>query len=70
MKFKELVVSGITRIVIERKDIWVYGDGMWVKSIPTSVKTHNEMMTIVNHLKADRRYRMWVCGNTLNIVKV
>ena len=70
MRFKDIVVSGITRIVIHRTDVWMYGDGVWVKSIPTSVKTHDEMMAIVNHLKADKRYRMWVHGNTLNIVKV
>jgi len=69
MKFEKITVSGITRVVIDRKDVWVYGDGMWVKSIPTSVKTHTEMMAIVNHLKADKRYRMWIHGNTLNIVK-
>ena len=71
MKFTNIVVCGITRIVIDRKDVWIYGDGVWIKSAPesTSVKTHPEMMAIVNHLKVDRRYRMWIHGNVLNVVK-
>jgi len=38
--------------------------------VEDALKSHDQMMEIVNHLKADRRYRMWVHGNTLNVVKV
>jgi hypothetical protein len=65
MKFEKITVSGITNIVINRKVKWIYSCGMWNEKRP-----HTEMMAIVNHLKADKRYRMWIHGNTLNIVKV
>jgi hypothetical protein len=74
MKFKELAVSGINNIVIAHKVKWVWTDGFWVRSgapvAGDAIKHHEEMMEIVNRLKADRRYRMWVHWDTLNIVRV
>jgi hypothetical protein len=78
MKFENIVVGGITNIVINREAKWTHLDThVWQRQQPEAcdavgrgVYTHDQMMEVVNHLKADRRYRMWVHGNTLNIVRV
>lgn len=72
MKFKDIEVSGIKRIVINHKKVWeYYPSNTWMVLRPgestESFRPHNEMMKIVNILKEDRRYRMWVHGDTLNI---
>jgi hypothetical protein len=73
MKFEKITVSGIAIVVIDRKARWMKNseDGVWCKANSfDNAKPHADMMAIVNHLKADKRYRMWLHGNTLNIVKV
>lgn len=79
MKFHNIEVSGIRNITFNRKALWQADGGMWRKvdltNAPAGVfdiidsKTHEEMMKIVNLLKWDRRYRMWIHGDTLNIVR-
>jgi len=73
MKFKNITVCGITMIVIDRKAVWTQTKDGWERQNAllgiAAVKTHDEMMEVVNHLKADRRYRMWVHGYSLNIVR-
>ena len=59
MKFENIEVSGITRIVIEHKKVWEAGQ----------LGFTDEIYAIVNKLKTDRRYRMWVHNNTLNVVR-
>jgi hypothetical protein len=75
MKFENIVVGGITNIVINRKAKWTLSEGMWQREnkaamMGDALKSHDQMMEVVNHLKADHRYRMWVHGNTLNVVRV
>jgi len=74
MKFDNVEVAGITNIVIAHKVKWVWTDGLWVRNgspmIGDAIKPHEQMMEMVNHLKGDRRYRMWVHWDTLNILKV
>ena len=79
MKFDNVEVAGITNIVIAHKVKWMQlSSGVWQKQIPggmddiggRGVYTHEQMMDIVNFLKGDRRYRMWVHWDTLNILKV
>jgi hypothetical protein len=75
MKFENIVVGGITNIVINRKAKWTLNEGMWQRENKAAMtgealKSHGQMMDVVNHPKTDRRYRMWVHGNTLNIVRV
>ena len=70
MKFTNVTVSGITTIVMNRKVVWKQTEKGWAHSNGHNMTSHDGMMEVVNHLKADRRYRMWVHGNTLNIVKV
>lgn len=72
MKFHCIEVSGIMNITFNRKVLWQAKGGYWIRSNENGVessKRHDEMMAIVNILKWDRRYRMWVHGDTLNIVR-
>jgi len=85
MKFKEITVSGIVNVVINRKAHWkcvgASGDNepvLWERQIPEGkvlgegayvLFTDEQMMGVVNRLKVDRRFRMWVHGDTLNIVR-
>jgi hypothetical protein len=73
MKFENIEVSGIENITFERKTKWTR-DGsdngcVWKSAGDVEAKTHGEMMFIVNKLKEDHRYRMWVHFDTLNIVR-
>jgi hypothetical protein len=70
MKFKNITVSGITRVVMNHKVVWTQTEKGWVHSNGHNITLHDGMMEVINHLKEDRRYRMWVHGNTLNVVKV
>ena len=80
MRFKDIEINGIINIVIAHKVKWTQlSSGVWQKQIPDGiiddgfgggVYTHEQMMEMVNHLKGDRRYRMWVHWDTLNILKV
>lgn len=67
MKFQNITVSGIVNIVINRKTKWVQKGAIWETSKDHCC--HEQMMNILTHLKEDRRYRMWVHGDTLNIVR-
>ena len=84
MRFHDIEVSGIECIVFNRKDRWILHDvnpifgELWQRvASPVDpneqerqpTKTHAEMMKVVNALKKDRRYRMWVHFDTLNIVR-
>jgi hypothetical protein len=85
MRFHDIEVSGIESIVFNRKNRWVFADigdkgTVWRELDQTpgatpgfpiggKYKTHTEMMKIVNELKKDRRYRMWIHYDTLNIVR-
>jgi len=72
MKFQNITVSGICNIVIGRKVKWMQATSgsNWHKAVGgNGACTHTEMMEIVQHLKIDRRYRMWIHGDTLNIVR-
>ena len=78
MKFENIVVSGIANIVVNRKTKWTQlPSNVWQRHVPKGeedmfgrgVYTHDQMMEIVQHLKEDRRYRMWIHGDTLNIVR-
>jgi hypothetical protein len=81
MKFKDITVSGLTDIVINRESKWVHlPSGTWQRELKPGapdingrgVYTHEQMMDIVEHLKTDRRFRMWIAigeGGSLNIVR-
>ena len=77
MKFQNITVTGIVNVVIERRVKWTQlSTGTWQRQLPEcldaggrGVYTHEQMMSIIAHLKEDRRYRMWVHGDTLNIVR-
>jgi hypothetical protein len=81
MRFQNIEVSGIEHIVINRTHHWrLFSADTWAKclrdgdgfpvSLPAPQKMpHKEMMRIVNILKKDRRYRMWIHMDTLNIVR-
>jgi hypothetical protein len=76
MHFRDVQVSGITKVVFNRKTIWnqMSPGNNWFRPLEPNVmkqtvRCHAEMMGIINLLKADRRYRMWVHGDTLNIVR-
>lgn len=77
MKFHCIEVSGIRTITFNRKTMWKFSESfnLWEKQqvasfdVCANTKTHEEMMAIVNVLKWDRRYRMWIHGDALNIVR-
>lgn len=78
MRFRNIEVSGIERIVFNRETEWrLETENLWRKVVkgdypdhmPTpEYRTHDNMMAIVNALKKDRRFRMWVHFDTLNIL--
>jgi hypothetical protein len=79
MRFRNIEVSGIERIVFNRKTMWsLINGGRWQKRNtgnfpdtmpPSEVISHSEMMCRVNNLKKDPRYQMWIHFDTLNIVR-
>lgn len=82
MKFSNIEVNGIKKVVINRKHWWVKVGPLWKLAIrgpepddfiPVAYEgktlTHEEMMKMVSHLKKDRRYRLWVHLDTLNIIR-
>lgn len=73
MRFNEIEVQGITNIVINKKTYWKLTENkIWSLQGPNRGRvnyTHEEMMRIVNILKTDRRYRMYIHLDTLNILK-
>jgi hypothetical protein len=70
MRFRNVEVTGITSIVFDRKVIWNLDKGTSVWYATTErFMYHSDMMKIVNLLKRDNRYRMWVHADTLNIVR-
>jgi hypothetical protein len=68
MKFTNIEVSGIEHIVINRKVKWSLITGSWDNG-NGEIHSDADMMDIVSHLKEDRRYRMWIHADTLNIVR-
>jgi hypothetical protein len=82
MRFKDIEVSGITTIVFNRKYAFAQSmiDRSWIQVnkndtifIGSTGKenriSHEEMMSRVNHAKKDKRFRMWVHNDTLNITR-
>jgi len=81
MRFQNIEVSGIVSVVINQRHIFHKDEtGNWFRSVtehltdgrPVSVmemRSHKEMMAIVNHLKKNRKFRMWIHLDTLNIVR-
>jgi hypothetical protein len=76
MRFHDIEVSGITRIVFNRTFMWKKRkylpgeDPTWVCHTPGEKSItcfHSGMMRIVNMLKDDEGTRMWIHENTLNI---
>ena len=79
MKLGRIEVSGITRIVFNREFVWerkeydglvepiwvkIAEDGSWVY-----VREPKEIRDMLDYMLARPEYRMWVHGDTLNIVK-
>ena len=79
MKLGRIEVSGITRIVINREFVWELreyrglGEPVWVKidgeGAWVFVRTPKEVRDMLDYMLARPEYRMWVHGDTLNIVK-
>jgi hypothetical protein len=69
MKFKNIEVNGINNIVFNRKTKWRVVPEGWLAEFEGRTVTHDSMMFIVNQLKRDPRYRMWIHFDTLNVVK-
>lgn len=71
MKFKNIEVSGITRIIFNRKVEWEQKskDGDWENLKTGEKQPHEAMMDVINILKHKPKCRMWSFGNTLNIGK-
>ena len=71
MRFSNIEVTGIVNIVFDRKVQWEFEieTSTWCHSKKEKTMYHEDMMKIVNLLKTDRRYRMWVHLDTLNIVR-
>lgn len=78
MRFRDIEVSGVVNIIFNRKTRFKHlGTGVWQRVVlfekeeihGRGVYTHEQMMDIVNCLKADRRFRMWIHVDTLNVVR-
>jgi hypothetical protein len=71
MRFYNIEVSGIKNIVFNKKRMWEKQvDNSWFESNRGLACSHEEMMWIVNRLKYDRKSRMWVHGDALNIEQI
>ena len=79
MKLGRIEVSGITRIVLNREFVWerkeydglvepiwakISEDGSW-----SYVRLPKEIRGMLDYMLNNPEYRMWVHGDTLNIVK-
>jgi hypothetical protein len=82
MRFENIEVSGIECIVFNRDARWIQeSPEFWRlysklndegKCVPLDTRvaiSHDQMMVRVNALKKDRRFRMWLHYDTLNIVR-
>lgn len=79
MKLGRIEVSGITRIVFNREFVWERKeyDGLvepiWVKIAEDEswlyVRENKEIRDMLDYMLDNPEYRMWVHGDTLNIVK-
>lgn len=71
MRFYDIEVSGIKTIVFNKKRLWEkQADNTWLESNRSIVCSHEEMVWIIDRLKYDRKSRMWVHGDTLNIERI
>lgn len=76
MKFtRPIEVTGITRIVFDRKRVWDKDtDEIWTAKNDGSdaivrMMNHKDMSERIKYVEADSRFRMWIHGDTLNIVR-
>jgi len=73
MKFEQGVeVSGLKKVVIDRKTIWRLVDGSAVWELggnPNAMKSQEKMATMVKLMVLNPKRRAWVHGDTLNIVR-
>mgnify|MGYP001430205152 CR=1 FL=1 len=73
MKFENgIEVSGIERVVIDRKFVWQVREYGWHLIIPDNAqgkKTFDEMATWIKLMVLNPKYRAWVHGDTINIVR-
>ena len=83
MKLGRIEVSGITRIVFNREFVWerkeYFGlvEPIWVKIaedgswgyFSCSIREPKEIRDMLDYMLGNPAYRMWVHGDTLNIVK-
>jgi len=74
MFFKNIEVSGIDTVVIDRNLVW----RKFYKSAEWYLKDHNTanhkpghaMMKMIGSMLASGKYRAWVHDDTLNIVRI
>lgn len=71
MKFKNIEVNGIKHIVFNREHKWTFNEstGDWFEEFNGRSMTHHSLMWVVGRLKENRRYRMWIHLDTLNVVR-
>ena len=52
MKFENIVVGGITNIVINRKAKWTLSKGIWNYAEKDNFKSHAEMIELTEHARS------------------
>lgn len=67
-------VSGIETVVFDRKKIWTIDeDEVWngrtAEGTLVGIMNHKAMCDRIKAVERDSRYRMWIHGDTLNIVR-
>jgi hypothetical protein len=83
MKIGYLELTGIKKVVVEHKVVWVRHNDRWVKYIEEEIKggkSELEMHDYLNGMywskklwseknKTSNKYKLWVSGDTVNVTR-
>jgi hypothetical protein len=83
MKIGYLEITGIKKVVVEHKVVWVRHNDRWVKYIGEDIKggkSELEMHDYLNGMywakklwtennKTSNKYKIWVSGDTVNVTR-
>jgi hypothetical protein len=83
MKIGYLELTGIKRVVVEHKVVWIRHNDRWVKYIGEEIKggkSELEMHDYLNGMywskklwseknKTSNKYKLWVSGDTVNVTR-
>jgi hypothetical protein len=70
MKIGNIEVSGLEQVVINRSTFFEREQDTWINTQKqSSVIPCSKMANLVKHFVNMKNYKVWISGNTVNIVK-